>query len=92
MNRLLLVPLACVVSALTSCFVGDALCRTNPVVLGCDSESEAQVESCDTATRPCREAEDCDSSVATSCEELPSCSDVADGEPCYDDDGVGSSG
>jgi hypothetical protein len=93
MRRLLLVPLACAVCAFTGCFVSDAMCRLNPVVLGCDSESEVEVESCETATRPCHEAGDCDSFVTTSCEELPSCSDVADGEPCYDDDdGFGSSG
>lgn len=92
MHRLLLVPLACVVCSFTGCFVSDALCRTNPFPLGCDSESEVQVESCEAATRPCHEASDCNSFVTTYCEELPSCSDVADGDRCFDDDdGFGSS-
>ena len=66
MHRLLFVPLACVVCAFTGCFVSDAMCRLNPVPKGCYLGSEVQVESCETATRPCYEAvDDCDSFAAT---------------------------
>ncbi len=87
MHHRLLLSIVCLsgcLSGITGCFVGDAICRTNPVTIGCQ-EGEVQVDSCDAATRPCREVEDCDSFALTFCEELPLCVDVDNDEPCYDD-------